>query len=122
MTGYALTETPLGQPLGPASVELGPGDERRRATLGSNSGRIVLAIALMIALLGAAVALSIWRYEAALDDATFEALAQQDQFEEQQASTHFWREREAANEYFLGVTDAEHRDPIEWERLVAARG
>ena len=108
MTGYSLTETPLGQPLGREASELEPKDERRRMTLGSgNSGRIVLAIAVMIALLGAAVTLSIWRYEAALNDAALEALAHQDQFEEQQATTHFWREREAANEYFLGVTDAE---------------
>ena len=81
MTGYALTETPLGQPLGREATELEPKDERRRTTLGSsNSGRIVLAIAVMIALLGAAVTLSIWRYEAALNDAALEAVAHQEQF------------------------------------------
>ena len=108
MTGYALTETPLGQPLGREATELEPKDERRRTALGSsNSSRIVLAIAVTIALLGAAVTLSIWRYEAALNDAGLEALAHQEQFYEQQATTHFWREREAANEYFLGVSEAE---------------
>ena len=63
----------------------------------------------MIALLGGAVALSIWRYQAALNDAGLDALAHEDRFKWQQATTHFWREREAANEYFLGVTEARGR-------------
>ncbi len=60
MTGYALTETPLGQPLGRESAGLEPKDERRRMTLGSgNAGRrIVLAIAVAIAVLAGAVAMS----------------------------------------------------------------
>ena len=108
MTGYALTEKPLGQPLGRDAADVGPKDERHREMLGSaSSRRIVLAIAAVIALLAGAVAMSIWRYEAALNDAAQEAVAHLDQFEEQQATTHFWREREAANEYLLGVREAE---------------
>jgi methyl-accepting chemotaxis protein len=61
----------------------------------------------MIVLLGGALTLSIWRYEAALNDGRLDTHAHEAQFQEQQANTHFWREREAANEYFLGVTDAE---------------
>jgi methyl-accepting chemotaxis protein len=108
MTGYALTETPLGQPLGREATELEPKDERRGGSLGpSTSGRIVLAIAVTIALLGGAVTLSIWRYQAALNDGKLNAGAHEQQFVQQQAVTHFWREREAANEYFLGVGEAE---------------
>jgi methyl-accepting chemotaxis protein len=107
MTGYALTETPLGQPLGREATGLEPKDERRATFGSSNSRRIVIAIAVMIAILGAGVTLSIWRYEAALNDAALETVAHQDQFLQQQATTHFWREREAANEYFLGVSEAE---------------
>ena len=67
MTGYALTEKPLGQPLGRDAADVAPKDERHREMLGSaSSRRIVLAIAAVIALLAGAVAMSIWRYEAAL--------------------------------------------------------
>jgi methyl-accepting chemotaxis protein len=102
MTGYALTETPLGQPLGREAAELEPKDERRRATLGSsNSSRIVLAIAMMIALLAGSVAMSIWRYQAAIHETTLRGQARVEQLQAQQASTAFWHEREAANEFLL---------------------
>ena len=82
MTGYAVGETPLGQQLGREDTELEPGDVRRRATLGpANSGRrVLLAIAVMIALLGGAAALSIWRYQVALDGAAQAELAHVERF------------------------------------------
>ena len=109
MTGYALGETPLGQQLGREDFELEPGAAPRRATLGpANSGRRVLvAIAVMIALLGGAAALSIWRYQVAIDAAEIDKVSLEEMFQAQEASTHFWREREAANEFLLGVTEAE---------------
>ena len=106
MTGYALGETPLGQQLGREDTELEPGAARRRATLGpANSGRrVLLAIAVMIALLGGAAALSIWRYQVAHRRAAKpDKRAHEEMFQAQEASTHFWHQREAANEYFLGV-------------------
>ena len=112
MTGYALTETPLGQPLGRDATELEPKDGRRRATLGSsNSSRIVLGDrsddrsprrrrhSFHLALRGCA------QRRRARGSRT-----RNNSQLEQQATTHFWREREAANEYFLGVTEAEERD------------
>jgi methyl-accepting chemotaxis protein len=108
MTGYALTETPLGQPHGREAARLEPTDDRRHAAGSADAGRrVVLAIAVIIALLGGAVAISIWRYEVALHDTTLRGEARLEQLQTQQASTHFWREREAANEYLLGVTGAE---------------
>ena len=109
MTGYALRETPLGQPLGREDIELESGGGRARATRGpaNSRRRIILAVAVMIALLGGAAALSIWRYEGAIAQAARDKLSHEEMFQAQEASTHFWREREAANEYLLGVTDAE---------------
>jgi hypothetical protein len=108
MTGYALGETPLGQQLGREDTELEPGAGRRRATLGpANSGRrILLAIAVMIALLGGAAALSIWRYQVALDGAAQADLAHVEEIQVAQATTHFWHQNETANEYFLGIAEA----------------
>ena len=105
MTGYALTETPLGQPLGRESG-LEPKGERRRMTLGNSGGRIVLAIALAIAVLAGSVALSIWRYQVALDGAALADEAHEEQIQVAQAITHFWHQNETANEYFLGIGEA----------------
>jgi methyl-accepting chemotaxis protein len=109
MTSYALKDRMLGQQGGREAAELEPGDARRPATRESaNSGRrIVLAIALMITLLAGAVGISIRRYQVALHDTTLRGEARVEQLSAQQAGTHFWREREAANEYLLGVSDAE---------------
>ena len=109
MTGYALTETPLGQPLGRESAGLEPKDGRRFAMLGSgNSGRrIVLAIALAIAVLGGSVGMSIWRYQVALDAASQADLAHEEQIHVAEANMHFWHQSETANEYFLGVGEAQ---------------
>ena len=108
MTGYAVGETPLGQLLGREDTEVEPGDVSRHATLGqSMRRRVLLAIAVMIVLLTGAVAMSIWRYEAALDSAATSKAANAEMFQAQEASTHFSREREATNEYLLGVATAE---------------
>ena len=108
MTGYALTETPLGQPLDREAAGLEPKDDRRFAMLGSgNSGRIVLAIAVTIAVLAGAVAISIWRYQVALDAASLADLAHEEQIHVAEATTHFWHQSETANEYFLGIGEAQ---------------
>ena len=109
MTGYALTETPLGQPLGREATELEPKDGRRRTALGSsNSSRIVLGDrsddrsprrrrhSFYLALRSLRSTTQGSRLSHTRNNST-----------QQQATTHFWREREAANEYFLGVTEAE---------------
>ena len=108
MTGYALTETKLGQPPGREDAELEAGDEQGQAARGStNTGRwTVLAIILTILLLGGAVGASIWRYEVALNQHTLIGLDYQEGLQAQQATIHFWREREAMNEYLLGVSEA----------------
>ena len=109
MTGYALTETPLGQPLGRENAENEPGDERRRSTLGFGSAgrRIVLAIAVAIVVLAGAVGTSIWRYQVALDGAALADEAHEEQIQVAQAITHFWHQSETANEHFLGIGEAQ---------------
>ena len=62
----------------------------------------MLATVLIIALLGGAVGASIWRYQVALNEAALRGQARAEQLQLQEANTHFWREREAANEYLLG--------------------
>ena len=106
MTGYALTRRRSGsRSAGKPRVE--PGGDPRLATLGSgNSGRILLAIAVMIAVLGGAVAISIWRYQVALDGAAQADLAHNEEIQVAQATTHFWHQNETANEYFLGIAEA----------------
>jgi methyl-accepting chemotaxis protein len=99
MTAYALREPTFGQLPGREAAEL----ESERATGGSASGgrRIVLMIALTIALLSSSVGVSIWRYEIALNQAAKRDASRAEQLQSERASTHFWREREAANEYLL---------------------
>lgn len=75
--------------------------------------RIALATALVVALLGAAVAVTAWRYEHALGASGSALKAQNDKLKVQRVMTLLWREREAMNEYLLiGGTDirAEVRD------------
>jgi methyl-accepting chemotaxis protein len=104
MNSFALRGTTRGKPSRPAAAELESGHERPEGTLGSATAgrRIVLAIALIIALLGGAVGVSIWRYQAALRDAGLRDSSRVEQHQAQEASTHFWHERAAANEYRLG--------------------
>ena len=104
MSGYALRKTTPGRLPSREAVELESADEPRGAAVGSAVAgrRIVLAIALVIALLGGAVGASIWRYQVALHQAKLRSIAQAEQYQALQATNHFWREREAANEYLLG--------------------
>jgi methyl-accepting chemotaxis protein len=106
MTGYALTETKLGQPPGREAADPEAGGEQRQAA-STKAGRwAVLAITLTIVLLGGAVGVSIWRYEVALHEAKMSRLEYQQRIESHHAHIHFWRERAAMNEYLLGVTEA----------------
>lgn len=63
--------------------------------------RIAFATALIVALLGAAVAGTTWRYEHALGASDLALQAQSDKFRAQEVATTLWREREAMNEYLL---------------------
>jgi methyl-accepting chemotaxis protein len=103
MSGYALRKATPGRLPGREAAELESGDEPRQTTLGSSTGgrRIVLAIALVIALLGGTVGTSIWRYQAALHEGTLRSHAHSEDFQAEQATTHFWKEREAANEFLF---------------------
>ena len=103
MTGYAATETTFGPSPGGEALEVESGDELPKTTRGSAGARtILLAIAVTIALLGGAEGVSIWRYEGALHYGRLQAQASAEQLRAQEASTHFWHERNAANAYLLG--------------------
>jgi hypothetical protein len=106
MSGYALRKATPGRLPGREAAELESGDERDGTTAGTALAgrRIVLAIALVIALLGGTVGVSIWRYQVALSEASLRSQAGAELLQAQQASLHFWREREAANEYLLGAS------------------
>jgi hypothetical protein len=95
MTGYALTETKLGQPPGREAADPEAGGEQRQAAPGSTkAGRwTVLAIILTIVLLGGAVGVSIWRYEVALHEAKMSGLEYQQSIQGHHAHIHFWRKR-----------------------------
>jgi diguanylate cyclase (GGDEF)-like protein len=73
--------------------------------------KIAAASALMIALLGAAVAVTLWRYDHALDEAHRVSDARVEEQSAQQAVTIFWHEREAMNEYLL-APEAEIADEV----------
>jgi methyl-accepting chemotaxis protein len=103
MSGYALRKATPGQLPSREAAELESGDEPRRGTIGSATGgrRIVLAIGVVVALLGGAMGTSIWRYQAAMHEATLRSNAHAEEFQAQRASTYFWQERESANEYLF---------------------
>src|SRR5689334_65541 len=60
-----------------------------------------LASAVIISLLVAALAVTIWRYEHAIGQDRAAIRAQTDKLNVAQASTSFWREREAMNEFLI---------------------
>ena len=74
---------------------------------GSNdpSRRIAIASALIIALIGAAFVVTIWRYQHSHSSSNRALQVRQERLAAQKAGTLFWREREAMNEYLL------NRDP-----------
>ena len=104
MTGYALRST-LGWLPGRKVAELDEPDEHRDVAPGSSKAgrRIIFTTALMIALLGGAMAISIWRYEAALDQATVRGDSHEEQLQAHRATSYFLRERESARESILGL-------------------
>ena len=109
MTSFALRRNTLARPPSLDAADVEPGREPSAATLGSATAgrRIVLAVALIIALLGGAVGVSIWRYQAALREARLSDRSRVEQIQVQQASTHFWHERAAVDDYRLaGSVDA----------------
>ena len=59
-------------------------------------GRVLIASAVIISLLGAAVGVSIWRYEHAINKKDIAIAASVQPARQAVAQRHFWREREAA--------------------------
>jgi hypothetical protein len=79
-----------------------------------NSGptrRIALGSGFAVLLLAAAVGTTIWRYEAALSKSDAALTTRSEVVRSGQASTAFWQEREAMNEYLL-LPSAEIRGEI----------
>jgi hypothetical protein len=71
----------------------------------SDRRRVVLGSAAAIALVAAALAVTVWRYESALDDDRNAQAQLRDQVHAAVALQSFWQERETINEYLV------HRDP-----------
>jgi signal transduction histidine kinase/CheY-like chemotaxis protein len=69
--------------------------------LGGPQRRIALSSLIILLLLAFAIAITIWRYESALDQSRNALAARGDSFRAEQAARQFWREREAINEYLL---------------------
>jgi methyl-accepting chemotaxis protein len=67
----------------------------------STTRRIAYAAAAIIALLSAAVAVTIWRYEDAVSSSDHALAARSEALRAQQAQTALWREREGVNEYVV---------------------
>ena len=65
------------------------------------SRRVAIASVLIVALLGAAFGTTIWRYQLSSTQYRRAVAANGDKFRAEQATTAFWREREAMNEYLL---------------------
>jgi methyl-accepting chemotaxis protein len=102
MSSYTLNENAFG--YSPGREAAAPSaDSKRKGTLGSSSGArwIVPAIALVVVLLGGATGASIWRYQVALQQGTLRSHAHAEIIQTANANTHFWHEREAANEHLL---------------------
>src|SRR4051794_27499193 len=66
--------------------------------------RVALASVVVIALLVAASAVTIWRYEHAIGQKDSALGARADQLATARAVTIFWRERESMNEYLIQPT------------------
>jgi methyl-accepting chemotaxis protein len=68
---------------------------------GDASRRIVLATTIVTALIGTAFGVTIWRYQDSHAASSRALESRRDGLVAQQATTLFWHEREAANEYLL---------------------
>src|SRR4051794_1473898 len=82
--------------------------------------RIALAILVVVALVGAAVGITIWRYDHALGKASAAQVSTTEQYSSQKAATAFWNQREAMNEYLL-IKDPQLLDEVENQRVIFAR-
>jgi methyl-accepting chemotaxis protein len=69
------------------------------------ASRILAASVLIVVLLAAAVAVSIWRYQHAVGQKDVALQIRQEQLVVSDAEMGFWREREAMNEYLLTPAD-----------------
>jgi methyl-accepting chemotaxis protein len=65
------------------------------------SRRIAVASALIIVLIGAAFAVTIWRYQHSHSASNHALAVRQERLAAEKASTLFWRERESMNEFLL---------------------
>ncbi|HVC88280.1 MAG TPA: hypothetical protein VNC40_12760 [Gaiellaceae bacterium] len=63
--------------------------------------RITVASALIIALIAAASAVTIWRYQQAVAEHNVALQVRAERLRASEAATAFWREREAANEFLV---------------------
>jgi methyl-accepting chemotaxis protein len=104
-----------------------PGAGRKRVGVGIRladgpGGRVLLASVVILSLLGAAVAISIWRYEHAISKKDIAAEAKEQSTEEAEARLHFWREREAMGEYLVlpiaEVADEVRSEQVAFNRIV----
>jgi methyl-accepting chemotaxis protein len=88
--------------------------------------RIVIASVVILVLLGAAVTVSIWRYQHAVGLKDAALTARSESLQGELAGTAFWRERESANEYLLvGTTDVLSEIGVQhaaFDRAVAGLG
>jgi methyl-accepting chemotaxis protein len=87
-----------------------------RAKAQSPVARIALAIIVLVALLTAAVGVTIWRYDHALTKSELAQVSSSEEYRSQKAATAFWNEREAMNEHLL------IRDPELLAEIEAMRG
>jgi methyl-accepting chemotaxis protein len=76
------------------------------------SRRIALASALIIALIAAAFAVTIWRYQHSHGASSRALEARAEKLRAEEAGTTFWREREAMNEYLLNGDPAILREIV----------
>jgi methyl-accepting chemotaxis protein len=92
----------------------------------NGSRRIALASALIIALIAAAFAVTIWRYQHAHGASSRALEARADKLRAEQAGTIFWRERESMNEYLLNGDPAILREiaieKTDFERVTQGLG
>jgi hypothetical protein len=70
-------------------------------TQAGSPARIALAILVVVALLTAAVGVTIWRYDHALAASDAAQESAEEVALSQASATTFWHQREAMNEYFL---------------------
>src|SRR5215208_442377 len=89
-------------------------------TKAGSPARIALAILVVVALVAAAVGVTVWRYDYALNESDAAQVSTFEQYSSQKATSAFWHEREAMNEYLL-LHESELLDEIDEQRAAFAR-